>query len=102
MERQETASRQDAALMLNKNMVVHTFNPSSWEAEAGGSLNLRPAWSTQQVPGQAGRYRENLSRKSTKQQKTKLNINSQQNNNNNKPQLCLAGCGGIKFVISLL
>ena len=22
------------------------FNPSTWEAEAGGSLSLRPAWST--------------------------------------------------------
>jgi hypothetical protein len=26
--------------------VAHTFNPSSWEAEAGGSLSLRPVWST--------------------------------------------------------
>jgi hypothetical protein len=25
---------------------VHAFNPSTWEAEAGGSLSLRPAWST--------------------------------------------------------
>jgi hypothetical protein len=27
-------------------MVVHTFNPNTQEAEAGGFLNLRPAWST--------------------------------------------------------
>jgi hypothetical protein len=27
-------------------MVVHTFNPSTREAEAGGFLSLRPAWST--------------------------------------------------------
>jgi hypothetical protein len=27
-------------------VVVHTFNPSTWEAEAGGFLSLRPAWST--------------------------------------------------------
>jgi hypothetical protein len=26
--------------------VAHTFNPSTWEAEAGGFLSLRPAWST--------------------------------------------------------
>jgi hypothetical protein len=26
-------------------VVVHTFNPSTWEAEAGGFLSLRPAWS---------------------------------------------------------
>jgi hypothetical protein len=27
-------------------VVAHTFNPSTWEAEAGGFLSLRPAWST--------------------------------------------------------
>jgi hypothetical protein len=27
------------------------FNPTSQKAEAGGSLSLRPAWSTEQVPG---------------------------------------------------
>jgi hypothetical protein len=27
-------------------VVVHTFNPSTWEAEAGGSLSSRPTWST--------------------------------------------------------
>ena len=26
-------------------MVVHTFNPSAWEEEAGGSLGSRTAWS---------------------------------------------------------
>jgi hypothetical protein len=26
---------------------AHTFNPSTWEAEAGGFLSLRPAWSTE-------------------------------------------------------
>jgi hypothetical protein len=26
-------------------VVAHTFNPSSWEAEAGGFLSLRPFWS---------------------------------------------------------
>jgi hypothetical protein len=27
-------------------VVAHTFNPSTWEAEAGRFLSLRPAWST--------------------------------------------------------
>lgn len=27
-------------------MVAHTFNPNTWEAKAGRSLNSRPAWST--------------------------------------------------------
>jgi hypothetical protein len=41
--------------------VAHTFNPSTWEAEAGGFLSSRPAWSTKWVPGQPGLYRETLS-----------------------------------------
>jgi hypothetical protein len=27
-------------------VVAHAFNPSTWEAEAGGFLSLKPAWST--------------------------------------------------------
>jgi hypothetical protein len=27
-------------------VVVHAFNPSTWEAEAGGFLSSRSAWST--------------------------------------------------------
>jgi hypothetical protein len=34
---------------FNKNgepdMVAHAFDPSTWEAEAGGFLSSRPAWS---------------------------------------------------------
>jgi major histocompatibility complex class I len=32
--------------MSRRAVVAHTFNPSTWEAEAGGFLSLRPAWST--------------------------------------------------------
>ena len=28
-------------------MVMYAFNLSTWEAEAGGFLSLRPAWSTE-------------------------------------------------------
>jgi hypothetical protein len=28
-------------------VVAHTFNPSTWEAEAGGILSSRSAWSTE-------------------------------------------------------
>jgi hypothetical protein len=28
-------------------MVAHAFNPSTWEAEAGRFLSLRPTWSTE-------------------------------------------------------
>jgi hypothetical protein len=44
-------------------VVAHTFNPSTWEAEAGKFLSLRPAWSTKWVPGQPGLHRETLSPK---------------------------------------
>ena len=44
-------------------VVVHTFNPSTWEPEAGGSLSLRPTWSTERVLGKLGLHREALSPK---------------------------------------
>ena len=47
-------------------MVAHAFNPSTWEAEAGGFLSSRPAWSTEWVPGQPGLHRETLYGKKTK------------------------------------
>jgi hypothetical protein len=43
-------------------VVVHAFNPSTWEAEAGGSVSLRPVWSTgtglhRETPSQQNRDR---------------------------------------------
>jgi hypothetical protein len=32
---------------MQPGVVAHTFNPSTWEAEAGGFLSSRPAWSTE-------------------------------------------------------
>jgi hypothetical protein len=52
--------------------VAHAFNPSIQEAEAGGFLSSRPAWSTEWVPGQPGIYRETLSRKTNKQTNKKV------------------------------
>jgi hypothetical protein len=40
---------------------AHAFNLSTQEAEAGGFLSLRPAWSTEQVLEQPGLHREALS-----------------------------------------
>ena len=58
-------------------MVVHAFNASTHEAEAGRSLSSRLAWSTEQIPGQPGLlHKETLSKKinkqTTKQKKEKL------------------------------
>jgi hypothetical protein len=58
-------------------VVAHAFNPSTREAEAGGFLSLRPAWSTKCVPEQPGLHRETLSqkkkRKKERKNKTKQN-----------------------------
>jgi hypothetical protein len=50
-------------------VVAHAFNPRTPEAEAGGFLSSRPAWSTKWVPGQPELYTETLSRKTNKQTK---------------------------------
>jgi hypothetical protein len=55
--------------MISQAVVVNTFNPSTWEAEAGRFLSSRPAWSIEWVPGQPGLHRETLSRKTNKQKK---------------------------------
>jgi hypothetical protein len=31
---------------MSRAVVAYAFNPSTWEAEAGGFLSSRPAWST--------------------------------------------------------
>jgi hypothetical protein len=51
-------------------VVVDAFNTNTREAEAGGFLSSRPAWSTEWVPGQPGLHRETLSQKNQKK-KTK-------------------------------
>jgi hypothetical protein len=69
--------------------VAHAFNPSTREAEAGGFLSSRPAWSTERVPGQPGQ-RNPVSKKQnqpTKQTKTK-NKQTKQNKKNNKKVGC--------------
>jgi hypothetical protein len=54
-------------------MVAHTFNSSTREAEVGGLLSSRPAWSTKGVPGQPRLHRETLSRKNKKQKQKQKN-----------------------------
>ena len=46
---------------------MHVFNPSTWEAEAGRTLSLRSAWSTESVPGQPEIHRETLFEKNKAQ-----------------------------------
>jgi hypothetical protein len=54
-------------------MVAHAFNPSTREAEAGGFLSSRPAWSTKWVPEQPELHRETLSWKTNKKQNKNKN-----------------------------
>ena len=56
---------------LGQVVVVHTFNLSTCEVEAGGSLSSRPAWSTEHALGQPRLHRETLSQ--TKQTNKKSN-----------------------------
>jgi hypothetical protein len=51
---------------FGQGVVAHAFNPSIQEAEAGGFLSLRPAWSTKWGPRQPGLYKETLSKKKKK------------------------------------
>jgi hypothetical protein len=63
---------------IRQAVVAHAFNPSTREAEVGGFLSSRPAWSTKWVPGQPGLYRETLSKKKKKkgkENKSDLNQN---------------------------
>jgi hypothetical protein len=53
-------------LICEPGVVVHAFNPSTREAEAGRFLSSRPAWSTKWVPGHPELYRETLSQKNKK------------------------------------
>jgi hypothetical protein len=43
---------------IKPGVAAHAFNPSTREAEAGGFLSSRPAWSTKGVPGKPGLHRE--------------------------------------------
>jgi hypothetical protein len=61
-----------AAKPENLMVVMHAFNPSTGEAEAGGFLSSRAAWSTKWVPGQPGLHRETLSQKKNQQNKTEF------------------------------
>jgi hypothetical protein len=49
-------------------MVVHTLDPSIWEAEAGRFLISRPAWSTEFQDSQGYTEKPCLENKQTKKQ----------------------------------
>lgn len=50
-------------------MMVHSFNLSTEEAEGGGSLSLKPTWSTKWLLGQPEIHYRTLSKNKKKQNK---------------------------------
>jgi hypothetical protein len=90
---------------MEPGMVVHGFNPSTQEAEAGRFLSSRPAWSTKWVPGQPGLYRETLSRKTKQSSNQPTN---QPNKQTNKKEIVkMGGCspasnGGHVYLVELV
>jgi hypothetical protein len=73
-------------------VVVHAFNPSTQEAEAGRFLSSRPGWATKRVPGQSGLYRETLSQNNPNKQTNKKPKNKQTNKQRN-PAFSTNGAG---------
>jgi hypothetical protein len=66
-------------------VVAHTFNPCTWEAEAGRFLSSRPAWS--RVSSRTARViqRNPVSKKQNKtKQKTKQNRKTRRKRKNSK------------------
>jgi hypothetical protein len=53
-------------------VVAHTFNPSTWEAQAGGFLSSRPAWSTKWIPGSQGYTEKPCLKKQNKNNNKKI------------------------------
>ena len=56
----------------NPGMMVHDFNPSIWEAEAGKCL--RTSWSTWRVPGYLELHSETVSKQRENKESTKFNF----------------------------
>jgi hypothetical protein len=54
---------------MQPGVVVHTFNPSTWEAEAGGFLSLSPGWSTESSRTARATQRNPVSKNQKKKKK---------------------------------
>ena len=86
----------------NKPVVVaHAFNPSTWEAEAGGFLSLWSAWSTNWVPGQPKLYRETLSQKNKKKNKNNTKQNQKKKKRKRKRKIKKKRKRNLKGKVSL-
>jgi hypothetical protein len=60
-------------------MVVHVFNPSTWEAETGEFLSSRPAWPTEFQDSQDYTEKPCLEKPKTNKQTNKQTKNGKKN-----------------------
>jgi hypothetical protein len=74
-------------LCSSQAVVVHAFNPSTWEAEAGRFLSSRPTWSTESVPGQPGYTERPCLKKQNKTNKKKKIVFQQPGMKEGSPSL---------------
>jgi hypothetical protein len=70
-------------------MVGLSFNPSTREAEAGGFLSSRPAWSTKWAPGQPGYIKKPCLEKTNKQTNKELKNGGETTTVNMKQRICI-------------
>jgi hypothetical protein len=65
-------------ILSQPGVVMHAFNPSTWEAEAGGFLSSRPAWSTKLSSKTARATQTNPFSKTPKKKKKKDSISKRE------------------------
>jgi hypothetical protein len=61
-------------LVHEPGVVVHAFNPSTWEAEAGRFLSSKPAWSTEFQDSQGYTEKPCLEKQKKKKKKKKKDL----------------------------
>jgi FKBP-type peptidyl-prolyl cis-trans isomerase len=71
---------------MSQAVVVHTFNPSTWEAEAeaGEFLISRPAWSTEFQDSQGYKDKPFIKKKKNKKKNKKQKTKNKKNQNKQK------------------
>jgi hypothetical protein len=85
-------------------VVAHAFNPSTWEAEAGGFLSSRPAWSTEfeSQDSQGYTQRNTVSKNQTKPKQNKKNYHFKKNEFSSNEQVDICFLSHYIFILEIL
>jgi cell division protein FtsB len=87
-------------------MVAHTFNPSTWETEAGGFLSSRPARNRVSSRTARATQRNPVSKNKQNKQRPKKQTNKNQNqkqaNKQTKQRICLLKDGPVFLNLPLV